>query len=63
MEAFLFAKGGKSFTNYKYISIFPTTAYICLSFYFITYLNFGTASFFLANSVSMMIRIVISWNL
>ncbi len=63
MEAFLFAKGGKSLQNYKYISIFPTSVYICLSFYFIRYLSFGTGSFFLANTVSMIIRIIISWNL
>lgn len=63
MEAFLFAKGGKSLKNYKFISIFPTAVYILLSFYFIQSLNMGTKSFFLANTVSMIIRIIISWNL
>ena len=63
MEAFLFAKGGKSLKNYKFISIFPTAVYILLSFYLIQFLNMGTKSFFLANTASMIIRIIISWNL
>ncbi len=63
MEAFLFAKGGKSIQNYKYISFFPTSVHIFLSFYFIHYLEIGTRSFFIANTVSMVIRIIISWNL
>lgn len=63
MEAFLFAKGGKSLKSYKFISIFPTAVYILLSFYFIHSLNMGTKSFFLANTASMIIRIFISWNL
>lgn len=63
MEAFLFAKGGKSLQNYKFISIFPTAVYILLSFYLIQFLNMGTKSFFLANTASMIIRIIISWNL
>lgn len=61
MEAFLFAKG-KQIQNYKYILLFPTGVYVILSFYFIQYLNLGTRSFFLANIVSKMIRIIISWN-
>ena len=63
MEAFLFAKAGKEFKNYKYISIIPTAVYVVLSFLFINYLNLGTGSFFLGNAVSMVIRIIISWNL
>ena len=63
MEAFLFAKAGKEFKNYKYISIIPTAVYVFLSFLFIHYLNLGTGSFFLGNAVSMVIRIIVSWNL
>lgn len=63
MEAFLFAKGGKSLKNYKFISIFPTAVYVFLSFYLIHFMNMGTKSFFLANTASMIIRIIISWNL
>lgn len=48
---------------YKYISVFPTLVYILLSLYFISYLNIGAGSFFLANTISMVIRIIISWNL
>jgi O-antigen/teichoic acid export membrane protein len=63
MEAFLFAKASKEFKLYKYVSLIPTAIYIFLSFYFINFLNLGTGSFFLANTISMMIRILISWNM
>ena len=63
MDAFLFAKGVNSLKMYKYISIIPTVIYVLLSFYLLNHTNWGTSSFFLANTLTMMIRIVISWNL
>jgi hypothetical protein len=45
------------------MSILPTLIYILSSFYFISYVNLGAGSFFLANTISMLIRIIIAWNL
>lgn len=63
MEAFLFAKGINSFKVYNYASVFPAVIYTLLSFYFIRFTTLGTGSFFIANTISMMIRVAISWNL
>lgn len=62
IEAFLFAKGKESITQYNFFSVITTCIYLASTIAFL-YGGFGAAGLFMGNIVNMSLRIFLCWSL